>query len=147
MARPAEEPRHRFLKFIEEVDSGCIVWTSTKNRQGYGKFFYKNKQYPAHRASLELFNGIDAGSDLVLHKCDNPSCVNPEHLYVGTHKQNVKDAMVRDRWVGHVRLSARTVREIKERYAFGGITQQKLADEYGIHQTQVSKYVLEKQRA
>lgn len=147
MGRRAIDPALRFKQFTAEVNSGCIVWTSTKNRQGYGRFFYQGKQAPAHRVSYELANGPIPEGELVLHKCDNPACVNPDHLYLGDYARNVRDAVERGRWTGRLRISARTVREIKERYAFGGISQARLAAEYGIDQTQVSKYVLLKQRA
>ena len=72
--------------------TGCQEWKGYKNKDGYGLLRYKGKVRGAHRVSLCLAQKLDIDSDLlVLHKCDNPSCANPEHLFVGTHADNMKD--------------------------------------------------------
>ena len=93
---------------------------------------------------------------MVLHFCDNPPCINPEHLRVGTDAENVADRQARGRFVkGHVyrgetnpgaKLSNQQVSDLRTRYAQGGIRQEALASEYGITQSYVSEIVLYKKR-
>lgn len=80
----------------------CIEWTGCKSKSGYGKVKYKGKCVRAHRliyceanfVKLHDINGLS-----VLHACDNPSCVNPKHLKLGTHKENMQDKMQKGRHV------------------------------------------------
>jgi hypothetical protein len=134
----------RFLAKVQKAESGCWEWRSTLNRQFYGKFWYAGAQRPAHRVSYQLFVGLIPDGAMVLHKCDNARCVNPDHLYLGDAVQNCRDRTERLRYM--VRLPLESVRSIRERYAAGGVSQELLAAEFGVHQTQVSKYVTGKQR-
>lgn len=87
--------KERFLKKVKKTDS-CWIWIGAKYYNGYGAFYWgggakHRRNTGAHRASYLLFvDEIPIGLD-VLHKCDNPSCVNPEHLFVGTHIDNMHD--------------------------------------------------------
>lgn len=77
----------------------CWPWLGLLNRAGYGKFqFATNKPRLAHRVALHLESGVDLDADyVVLHRCDNPRCVNPKHLSIGTHADNVKDMALKGR--------------------------------------------------
>lgn len=75
-------------KWIAEPYSGCWLWIGTE-REGYGRFGASHE--PAHRASWRLHNGAIPNGLFVLHKCDVRSCVNPNHLFLGTHSDNAKD--------------------------------------------------------
>ncbi len=75
-------------------ETGCIWWVGSTNTQGYGRINVNGKTTAAHRLSYELHNGAIPSGLWVLHACDNPSCVNIEHLFLGTHRDNVDD-MVR----------------------------------------------------
>lgn len=80
--------------FIEV--EGCWEWNRSCETSGYGHFKYAHKMYRAHRFSYELFRG-PVGDWQVLHKCDNVLCVNPEHLWLGTHSDNMQDKSIKGR--------------------------------------------------
>jgi hypothetical protein len=84
------------------VTSECWLWLAATNPCGYGTFRYYGRSHTAHRvAYLEMVGPVPAGLE-VRHKCDNPPCVNPEHLEVGTHKDNMQDKVKRGRH-GHAK--------------------------------------------
>lgn len=135
----------RFLDKIRIVESGCHEWQSTRHTGGYGKFWFKGRICTAHRVAWQLFVGeIPAGMH-VLHKCDNRKCVNPEHLYVGTAKDNVRDKIERCPWYGRMKIPFETVQEAIKLYEIG-FSQQQVANRLGIKQVQVSRYVRGVQR-
>jgi len=87
----------RFKKFIkEDITTKCWEWQGTKLPRGYGRFNYKGKFYLAHRFSMML-EGNDVTGFFVCHHCDNPKCVNPLHLFLGTHIDNMKDMISKGR--------------------------------------------------
>ncbi|MBD9529020.1 HNH endonuclease signature motif containing protein [Paracoccus sp. PAR01] len=90
----------RFIRFVDMGDgdlSNCWNWIGAKSDRGYGVFTVKKpKQARAHRFSFQLFHGKEP-SDLVLHLCDNPSCVNPTHLMDGNHGENMRQMAARKR--------------------------------------------------
>jgi len=84
-----------FFKYVEE-HGDCWSWTGTKDKDGYGLFNPGHQRYRAHRWIFEQSNSLPQGM-LVCHTCDTPSCVNPMHLYAGTHRDNMNDAYRRKR--------------------------------------------------
>ena len=90
------------VRFWAHVDIAgedeCWLWNGPKRRDGYGRFSYNGKQIQAHRMACWLTTKVYPGKLLVCHKCDNPPCCNPNHLFVGSTRDNVLDAMRKGRW-------------------------------------------------
>jgi len=85
-------------KIFPEPNTGCWIWSGTIVRGGYGYFgVSKNKNLMAHKVSYILFNGEIPSGMCVLHTCDVPCCVNPDHLFLGTHTDNMKDMVKKGR--------------------------------------------------
>lgn len=125
-------------RFWEKVDrSGeCWEWTAYRDKDGYGTFKLNNYQHQAHRAAL-ILSGITLPDDVVVcHSCDNPSCVKPDHLFVGSQSDNSEDMVKKGRsLVGekHPRskLTEDDVRCIRR--CRGQITGRRLAEIFGVH--------------
>lgn len=75
----------------------CWIWTASKNSDGYGGLKLDGKSKKAHRVSWEMHNGPIPPGMHVLHRCDNPPCVRPDHLFLGTHKKNMEDRELKKR--------------------------------------------------
>lgn len=123
----------------------CWEWTAGHNK-GYGVARYK-KETLSHRISWMIAHG-DIPNDLfVLHKCDNPTCINPDHLFLGTHQDNNDDMRKKGRgkYPGKKfyerKLTEAQTFEIVERYLAGGIYQRELAAEYRVAQSVISERI------
>jgi hypothetical protein len=84
-------------KFIPEPNSGCWLWTACINSRGYGQIRVNGKGILAHRLSYELHCGEIPNGKLVCHRCDCRICVNPDHLFIGTAKDNTQDMIAKGR--------------------------------------------------
>jgi len=90
----------RFLSKIKiSLPDNCWEWEASKNKGGYGQFAVNKKPKLAHRVAWELKHGSIPNGLCVLHKCDNPPCVNVNHLFLGTRQDNLKDMRNKGRWV------------------------------------------------
>lgn len=113
----------------------CWEWTGSRSPNGYGRLNVNNKPMYAHRISWELHNTQPVGDLSVLHTCDNPCCVNPEHLWLGNHSDNGLDAYKKGRNPGF-KVSYEDAAEIRELYATGLHTLMGLGKHYGVsHKT------------
>ena len=93
-----ERAKKRLMKKIKiNHDTGCWEWQAATARHGYGATIYKGKLIPAHRLFYLLYKGKIENGLYVCHSCDNPCCVNPEHLWLGTQKDNMKDMVKKGR--------------------------------------------------
>lgn len=79
------------------VKNNCIVWNGPKAGSGYGVLSINKRNYYVHRLSYRMFKGRVPNNMFVCHHCDNPSCYNPEHLFLGTPKDNVTDMIKKGR--------------------------------------------------
>lgn len=125
-------------KFIIEA-SGCWVWTAATMGIGYGYFRVENKLHGAHRVAYELYKGPITGDNHVLHTCDNPACVNPDHLFLGSNQDNIKDKQEKGRSFHSVFSGKRE--KIKELYKEGGYTQKELGIKFNCSQATVQRIV------
>src|SRR5574343_1097240 len=97
---PSTDPFIRFTrKYVVDPDTDCWNWTASRHRDGYGWFGPggRGRLILAHRWSYERFVGPVPQGLYVLHRCDNPGCVNPDHLFVGTQQDNVDDCIRKGR--------------------------------------------------
>lgn len=146
-----------WIKVDKKGDDECWNWTGGKMLNGYGQFFHNKKTTGSHRASWELHNNqkIPAGM-FVLHSCDNPPCVNPAHLRVGTPLENMKDRSLRGRCGACgaknnnknalEKLTDEQVREIRERLKIKKHGDQAvIAKEYGVSRSVITQ-ILKGQR-
>lgn len=92
-----ESQKERLLNLSHD-EGDCRIWKNTcRQRFGYGMIQWRKKNMAAHRAAWIAWKGPIPESLCVLHKCDNPSCINPEHLFLGTQKDNIKDMIKKER--------------------------------------------------
>jgi hypothetical protein len=135
-----ETVEEKFWSLVDKSD-GCWEWAGCRNGRGYGLFRSTISSMLVHRYAAHLA-GHNIEGLKVCHHCDNPSCVKPDHLFVGTQADNVADMYSKNRFSTDARkLTDEEAAEISERYAAGGCTQTELAREYGVSQPLVSAIV------
>lgn len=125
----------------------CWKWVGRKNKWGYGGISIKGMEKTAHRASFEIFKG-PIGEKWVLHSCDNPGCVNPDHLWLGTNEINVLDKCRKNRQAKGSqmptnKLSERQVEEIIKSYILG-VGVREIATKYSVEWTTVYRILKRK---
>lgn len=147
--KPHATQAEKFWRYVDKrSDNECWEWTRTLSNKGYGRFWINNKHVLAHRYAYEQTNGHIPNGMEVCHKCDNPKCVNPAHLFLGTHTDNMRDAKAKGRTavpspMGRfaprrgadnpaTKLSGQAVKEIRDAYAEGRGSYMALAQRYGV---------------
>lgn len=137
--RKAIPVEQRFMEKVKKTDSGCWEWQAFCMPNGYGLFSIQGSNSLAHRVSYQLFVAAPDPMMDVMHSCDNPKCVNPAHLSLGSRTDNMQDARKKGRSAigekhGHSKLTAVQVLEIRD--AAG--QQREIAKAYAVSQATVS---------
>lgn len=117
--------------------NGCWIWQQALNKDGYGCKGYNGKWYLAHRLAWEAVNGTIPEGMRVCHKCDVTSCVNPDHLFIGTQQDNMKDAASKRR-ISSQRIYDEDIQDIRSLRSEGQTLQQ-IADRYSVTMQAVHK--------
>lgn len=160
-----EEPELRFWMNVRSSKDGCWEWSGSLDNHGYGKIGIAGRTPRVHRFSYELHYGKITGGLFVCHRCDNPKCVRPDHLFLGTNTDNMRDAFAKGRlrpptppprvladftpiassnlqWRGdrnpNATLSERAAIEVLRRVR-AGESAMSLADEFGVSSSLISK--------
>lgn len=149
-----------FWKYVNKTET-CWNWTGSKTR-GYGHYSLSGKQYRTHRLMWEVVNGAIPDGMVICHKCDNPSCVNPDHLFIGTQADNIADCIAKGRsskymhkGVGagepkppyaigehkpNAKLTENDVREIKRLWS-NGLKMPIIAKQFGVNRSAVRQII------
>jgi hypothetical protein len=137
--RPAVIEQRLLGRCEQDGVSGCWRFLGAPTSNGYGRLTYEHRSEYAHRVSAMIFLGFDLASDLlVLHRCDVPACVNPDHLWIGTQADNMRDAAEKGRMSGGKKLDPAKVGAIK--YDLGlRRPHRSLAAEYGVSTTTIGQ--------
>jgi len=127
---------------ISTEDNCCWIWTAYKSPYGYGQIGIRYKLYLAHRVSYMIATGIDPEEKMVCHKCDNPPCVRPDHLFLGEQLDNMADMISKGRadhtknlkgqHVGTAKLTEEQVVEIWNLHLTEGLGERKLAARFNV---------------
>jgi len=138
----------------------CWPWSACKAGMGYGYFRLNGMSFTGQRVAWTIANGPVPAGLCALHRCDNPSCQNPAHLFLGTRADNLHDMWSKGRGVllpnifpelrsrgeqcRTAKLTPEKIRDIRRRYASGGVTQAVLGKQYGVDQADISRIVAHK---
>lgn len=150
----------RFWPKVNKTDT-CWLWTASTDKKGYGWIALGGHISPrvyAHRLSWEIHNERPVPDGLfVLHRCDVPLCVNPDHLFIGTKSDNTRDMVSKGRHPsqkypglrrgernGCAKLTNLQAEEIRVEYARGDVSQEALGKRFGVAQSRISKIILGK---
>lgn len=121
----------------------CWDYTNGANSQGYGRIGVSGDRALAHRVAYCLYNNLslrEIQDYVVCHKCDNPSCVNPEHLFLGSQKDNIADMVGKGRHIGGRKVSDQDAADFIE-MSNKGLAHKEIAAMYGLHQATVSRNI------
>lgn len=129
------DPQSRFWPKVDKSQD-CWLWTANKDSLGYGMFRIGQKMRRAHRVAYEFLVGLIPDGMALCHTCDTPSCVRPSHMFLGTHQDNMRDAVSKKRMhpgemSGSAKLTEAQVRDMVRRW-HAGETANALAREFGV---------------
>ena len=138
-----EAAKKRFWAKVDKRGKNeCWEWLSVTTHDGYGRIWFHEKFMGAHRFSWMIHHDSGPGELCVCHTCDNPICVNPNHLFLGTITDNMQDRISKTGWQRtFVKLSAEEVTAIRHRYEKEIISSRKLGTEYGVSHVQILRII------
>lgn len=130
-------PNQRFWKYVDKkIEKKCWNWIGLCHKGGYGLIKINKKYILAHRFSWVLHNGNITNKMCVLHMCDNPACVNPSHLFLGTQQDNIKDRDNKNRQFS--KLTLNQAKQIRQLYREGKLKQREIAKLFNVSQYTIS---------
>lgn len=148
-----EERQASFWVKVNKTDT-CWLWTAATTNGGYGVVNHRGVISRAHRLAWEWENGPVPTGMQMCHHCDNPKCVRPSHLFIGTAKENMEDMARKGRSNAPkgercytAKISDAEATDIRQRFAAGGISKKRLAEEYGLHSSHVGRIINGRKRA
>lgn len=139
----------RLKSYTADPVTGCWIWTKAKTKRGYGKIQVGNKHTHAHRVSYEHSRGITLPPEIaVCHRCDNPPCINPAHLFEGSAGDNQRDCLLKGRHTGSrennkghlhpkAKLTIDQALDVIDARRTGRATEEELAVKYGISTSRI----------
>lgn len=138
----------RFKKYYTESSSGCWNWTASIQNSGYGKFRVGDKMMSSHRVSYLIYKGEIPENMNVCHKCDNKLCVNPDHLFLGSQADNIRDKIKKGRQTNgekawNAKLTKTQVKVIREAHK-NGFQMKQIRDYFKISWTSISNIINKK---
>ena len=143
--RPPRQPGEPVIRPIDYTinEDGCWVWAWNVHPKGYGTVRIDGHNYKAHRVAYELGNGPIPEGHILRHLCNNPSCINPEHLRAGTPRENMRD-MVSAGNMWNQKLTRADAAAIRRQYAAGGVSMATIARQYGVDSATVQMVISNK---
>lgn len=138
-----------FNKIMPEPNTGCWIWIGAYDNTGYGRYKMGNTTEAAHRVLFRLYKDKIQKGFLICHSCDNRFCVNPDHLFAGTHQDNADDMINKKRHIyGEKKWCAKfkesDIINVRNLYD-SGITQMEIALKYNCSQSHISEITTRKQ--
>ena len=147
---------NRYWNYVDKKgEDECWNWLGSKDSDGYGQFTIGHNTFKSHRVMYILTYGKIYEDKLIMHTCDNPSCVNPKHLKEGTYKDNMIDKVNKGRDYSGVqnnkgelnpncKLTIKDINKIRNIYKTGEVTQKQLAKKFNVEQPHISRIILRK---
>lgn len=136
-----------FAMTRRDEETGCLIWTGQRDKYGYGRFKLRGKPMKAHRVATELAGKSLGDDEDGLHSCDNPSCVDHEHLFAGTDVENMADMVAKGRSACGERhpskkMTEELVAQLRFDHATGAFNHSQLGARYGIGKGQARRIAL-----
>jgi len=129
----------RFFSRFVKLANGCWQWRSHTDKDGYGVLPGAHQNTRAHRLSYEIHHGTIPEGMIVCHHCDNPGCVNPDHLFVGTQKDNAQDALMKGRhYIGEKNGRSKLTKENVKEILASDLNGQQLANKFGVTRSTIN---------
>lgn len=148
--RPTRSLNEYLKDFYDQIDqkafNECWEWRGVTNGFKYGRFIFYGKNFGSHRIAYMFQKGMLPNGLFVCHKCDNPICCNPDHLFIGTNSENIADCVSKGRQVRGEKapravLSNSDVLEIRKEYKKGKTSYKNLGKKYGVRNAAIYKII------